>query len=648
MRLFPNVVVDTTSPLAMKAMVHLIESGKPVSIFPEGRRTVTGSLMKVYDGLAFLASKTGATLLPAAIEGAEHSMFTSHLQPWPRKWRPRVQLRFFPITRLEMPEGRTPRERRRAASKEIRRMLERYWFTAQQPVTLFEALLRAISLFGKRYTILEDTRLEPVTYGKLLRGVLALGRLVSRIAAEGETVGVLMPNAAPSAMLLFGMLATRRIPAMLNYTSGVDGMQSACEIAKIRTVLTSRAFLERAKLTEKVAQLANVRIVHLEELRTGFRFSDKLWLLLWALRFPRSIMRPQRPQDPAIVLFTSGSEGKPKGVVLSHASIQANVDQCRAIFEFSCRDTFLTALPMFHSFGLTIGTLLPLITGARLFLYPSPLHYRVIPEISYDRNCTVLFGTGTFLGNYARFAHEYDFYSIRWVLSGAEKLTESVRKLWMEKFGIRIMEGYGVTEMSPVISVNTPFFYQSGTVGRPMPGIECFLEPVEGIEGGGQLHVRGPNLMLGYLLHDKPGELHPPSSICGEGWHNTGDVVDIDKDGFIRILARRKRFAKVAGEMVSLELVEQIALNASPTAHAATSVPSSRRGETIVLYTEDRELRRDQLVSAARAAGHPDVAVPRLVVGVDKLPRLGSGKVDYVSLKAIAEARAGEIESGSE
>jgi len=383
-----------------------------------------------------------------------------------------------------------------------------------------------------------------------------------------------------------------------------------------------------------------VRVVYLEDLGPQFSLLDKVWLILWALRFPRSVMRPARPQDPAMVLFTSGSEGKPKGVVLSHASILANVAQARAVFEFSNRDKFLTALPMFHSFGLTMGALLPMLTGARLFLYPSPLHYRMVPEMCYDRDATVLFGTGTFLGNYAKFANEYDFYSIRYVLSGAEKLQETVRNLWMEKFGIRIFEGYGVTEMSPVIAVNTPVFYRAGTVGRIVPGIESHIEPIEGIDNGGLLHVNGPNRMLGYLLHDRPGELQPPSSTRGAGWYNTGDVAQIDEDGFVRLVARMKRFAKVAGEMVSLEVVEQIAIAASPSKpHAATSVVNARRGETIVLFTEDRELRRDQLIAAARQAGLPDVAVPRVVTPVDKLPRLGSGKFDYVAIKALAQER---------
>jgi acyl-[acyl-carrier-protein]-phospholipid O-acyltransferase/long-chain-fatty-acid--[acyl-carrier-protein] ligase len=315
----------------------------------------------------------------------------------------------------------------------------------------------------------------------------------------------------------------------------------------------------------------------------------------------------------------------------------ANINQIRAVIEFSNRDKFLAALPLFHSFGLTAGVLVPVISGARVFLYPSPIHYRMIPEMAYDQDCTVLFGTGTFLAKYAKFAHPYDFYSVRYVLSGAEKLPDSVQQTYMERFGIRIMEGYGVTECSPVVSVNTPLFHRTGTVGKAMPGMECAIVPVPGIERGGLLHVRGPNLMSGYLRHDNPGKIEPPGSSLGPGWYETGDIVEIDDEGYITIAGRVKRFAKVAGEMVSLEVVERIAALASPDrVHAATTVSSVQRGEVIVLYTEDRTLRRDQLQQAARQQGLPEIAIPRQVIGIDKLPRLGSGKVDYIALKETA------------
>ena len=293
----------------------------------------------------------------------------------------------------------------------------------------------------------------------------------------------------------------------------------------------------------------------------------------------------------AVVLFTSGSEGKPKGVVLSHRALLSNIAQVRSVIDFSVEDKVLNALPIFHSFGLTGGALLPILSGMNLFLYPTPLHYRVIPEVVYDRNCSVLFGTSTFLGNYAKYAHPYDFYRLRYVVAGAEKLSDAVRELWFEKFGLRIMEGYGATETAPVLAVNTPMASKAGSVGQFLPGIEHRIVPVPGIDHGGMLFVRGPNVMSGYYRFEAPGRLQPPTSEVGAGWYETGDVVRIDEEGFIHITGRVKRFVKVAGEMVSLEVVEKLATHAAPAAqHGATSTPDAARGEAIVLFTTDAAL----------------------------------------------------------
>lgn len=630
----PYLAVDPTSPLAMKKVIKLLEAGEPVVIFPEGRITLTGSLMKVYDGPGFVASKTGATILPVRLDGPARSYFSRLSGNYPRSLFPRITLSFLETTVIPLQDAPTAKLRRRMAGEAMRRLMQEMLFKSHPVQTLFSAFLDAINVHGRKARLLEDMKQVEESYGELLMRSLALGRMVKKISEPGDAVGMLLPNVSNTVCLIFGMSAMRRVPAMLNYTAGVAGLQNACIAANVKTIVTSRQFLDAAKLNETVAGIKGVKIVYLEDLRKTFGVLDKLWLFGYARWFPAAVDQSGHPDEPAVVLFTSGSEGKPKGVAHSHHSVLANIAQIRSVIEFSPSDKFMVALPLFHAFGFTCGAVMPLVTGSKMFLYPSPLHYRIIPEIIYDRGCTVLFGTSTFLGNYARFAHPYDFYKLRYVVAGAEKLNDEVRKTWVEKFGIRILEGYGATECAPVLAVNTPMAYRTGSVGPLLPGLEHKLEAVPGITQGGLLSVRGPNVMLGYYFYNNPGVLNVPE----DGWYGTGDIVDIDADGFVRILGRVKRFAKVAGEMVSLETVEQIANRAAPEAqHAASTQADAQRGENILLFTTDAALTRDALQIAARELGSPELAVPRKIIVVKELPLLGTGKTDYVTLKQMAE-----------
>lgn len=638
LRLGDYLAVDPNHPLAIKQVVRLIASGRPVAIFPEGRLTVTGSLMKVYDGPAFVAARTGATIVPVRLDGPARSYFSRLTGDYPRRLFPRIRINIQPATRIALADSGSAKLRRRRAGEAMRRIMQDMLFHSRPRQTLIGALLETMTIHGPRREVVEDMRQEPLSYRQLLKLSLAIGRVLARASAPGERVGVLLPNLAPTAGAVFGLSAFDRVAAMLNHTAGREGMQNACIAAQIRTVLTSRAFLDKAGITNQIQALEGIRLVYLEELKARLSFVDRLWLVA-ATAFPHALLPGGDPESPAVVLFTSGSEGRPKGVVLSHRALLANVAQVRAVIDMHPTDKVFNALPMFHSFGLTGGTLMPILTGMSVFLYPSPLHYRIIPELIYDRNCTLLFGTSTFLGNYAKFAHPYDFYRLRYVVAGAEKVTEDVRSAWFDKFGIRILDGYGATETAPVLAVNTPMAFRKGTVGQILPGIESRIVPVPGIERGGMLHVRGPNLMSGYLRFERPGMIEPPHSDLGNGWYETGDVVEQDNEGFITIVGRVKRFAKVAGEMVPLELVEKIAVAASNgNQHAATTLPDTRRGESIVLFSTDPALTREALQQAAQAGGHPEIAVPRTIVAVETLPLLGTGKVDYVALQKMAAA----------
>jgi len=639
LRLTPHLAVDPVSPLAMKQVIRRLDLGENVVIFPEGRITLTGSLMKVYDGPGFVAAKTGARILPVRVEGAAQSYFGRLSDAHPRKLFPRVTLTVLPSTEIviENPSNHAPlsaKQRRRIAGEGMRGVMQKMLFQAQKSRTFFEAFLDTVDKFGRSTKIVEDMNEVEETYQELLKKSLALGRIACKVSTPKEVVGVLMPNVTNTLALILGMSAFNRIPAMLNYTSGTAGMQNACTAANIKTIITSRKFIEAAALEQVVAQFQGLNIVYLEDLRSQFGVRDRAWLMGYALHYPRAAMDETRPEDIAVILFTSGSEGKPKGVVHSHKSILANIAQIMAVLDFNPTDKFMMVLPMFHAFGFT-GSLLPILAGIKIMIFPSPLQYKVIPEVIYDKGCTVLFATSTFLGNYAKFAHPYDFYKLRFVVAGAEKLNEEVRKTYHEKFGIRILEGYGTTECAPVLSANTPMANRHGSVGQLMPGIDYKLEPVPGIEQGGVFHVKGENVMLGYYKYDAPAQLEVPE----QGWYNTGDVVTVDNEGFIFIKGRVKRFAKVAGEMVSLEVVEKIAHTAAPEhQHAATTQVDLQRGENIVLFTTDPALKREDLQIVAKNLGTPELAIARKIIRLDEIPLLGTGKTDYVVLKQMAEA----------
>jgi acyl-[acyl-carrier-protein]-phospholipid O-acyltransferase/long-chain-fatty-acid--[acyl-carrier-protein] ligase len=637
LRFVPHLAVDSNSPLAIKMVCKLVESGRPVVIFPEGRITVTGSLMKVYDGAAFVAARTAAAIVPVRIEGAGQSYFSRLAGIYPRRLLPRIRMTVLPRRAIPMPALPSAKLRRRRAGELMRAILVEMLVATRAQRTLYEAFLDARDTFGSRYPLVEDVRMQPESFGSLLKMALGMQRLLAARTVPDEIVGVLLPNAAPTLSLVLGLSAAKRVPAMLNYTAGALGVSSACTAAGIRTVVASRAFVDKARLQGLVDALRGVQILYLEDLKAQATLADRLWILAH-LALPRRAQQRQTPDDAAVVLFTSGSEGSPKGVVHSHASLLANIAQLRAVADFSPLDRFMVALPLFHSFGLACGAIMPLVSGCKVFLYPSPLHYRIIPELVYDRNCTVLFGTSTFLANYGKFAHPYDFGRLRYVVAGAEKLGEDVRRLWSDKFGLRILEGYGVTECAPVIAVNVPMACRAGTVGQILPGLEYALEPIPGIGEGGALHVRGPNVMKGYLRVEQPGVIQPPASI-GPGWYATGDIVTIDADGFVQIRGRVKRFAKIAGEMVSLEVVERIAALAAPGfMHAATSRADAAKGEAVVLFTTAPGLNREQLSAAARALGCAELAIARDIRRIAAIPLLGSGKTDYVQLQTLAAA----------
>jgi acyl-[acyl-carrier-protein]-phospholipid O-acyltransferase/long-chain-fatty-acid--[acyl-carrier-protein] ligase len=639
--------VDPSSPYAFKSMVRAVrEDGRKLVIFPEGRVSRTGALMKIYEGAGMLAERTGVPVLPVRLDGPQYSRFAYTKGVLRRRWFPRVTVTFLPPVRIAAPEGVRGRARRRALSDALDSVMSEAAFrTAETGRSLFAALLDARVIHGGRAKVLDDPDFAALSFNRIVLGAAVLGRRLAGIAAPGERIGVMLPNAKGTAVTFFALQAIGRVPAMMNFSAGADGMLAACRAAEIRTVLCSRRFVERGKLGPAVARMeeAGLRFVWLEDIRAAIGLGARLRGLLdarLARRLPGACVAADAP---AVVLFTSGSEGTPKGVVLSHRNILANCAQLAAVLDFNSADRVVNALPMFHSFGLTGGTLLPLLNGVPSFLYPSPLHYRMVPEVIYDRDATIVFGTDTFLNGWARYAHPYDFRAVRLIFAGAEKLRDETRRLYADRFGKGMLEGYGATETAPVLCVNTPKRNRVGTVGLFLPGIEHRIEPVPGLDdqGAGRLWVRGPNVMLGYLRVEAPGVLQPPPG----GWYDTGDIVSVDGDGFVTIRGRAKRFAKIGGEMVSMAAAEALAGALWPdAAHAVLPLPDPRKGERLVLLTTSHDATVTALLALARERGVPELAVPRELLVIERMPLLGTGKVDYPAAQRLLAERLGAAE----
>ena len=612
-------------------------NGRLAVYFPDNVEPDVKSF-RLFRAVTRIALQADAKIVPIFIGGARHLPFSNTpADRAPRRWFPRLSVNALnPLTISELVERGGGSPGASAANALFDRMAEARLAGAGLDRSLFEAVGDAAIRFGPSRVIVEDVVTGSLSYRKLMTGARVLGRRFAAMTKPGEAVGLLLPNANAVVLSLLGLSSGGRVAAMINYTAGPASVRAAVATAAIHRIVSSRAFIEKAGLAEIVeaAEAGGATFVWLEDLRAEVGQGEKLLAaLLWRLPLHR-----QDSSAPAVILFTSGSEGTPKAVVLSHRSLLANAMQAEARISFSPKDKLLNVLPVFHSFGLTGGTILPLVNGVHLFLYPSPLHYKIIPEIARKIRPTVMFGTDTFLAAYARTAKDGDFSSLRFAVAGAEAVRPETRKVWRERFGAEIIEGFGLTEAAPVVAVNTATHGRDGTVGRLLPGMQMRLEPVEGIPEGGRLWLSGPNLMLGYMTADRPGELQP----LGDKWHDTGDIVSVDREGFISIRGRAKRFAKIAGEMVSLGAVEMLVKALWPEEnHAAVSVPDKRKGERIVLVTTAHAADPETLRKFGRQAGATDLMVPHDIIKVGEIPLLGSGKTDYVSARRLALERLG-------
>ncbi len=635
-RTFP---VDMASPYAVKHMAEYLQKGGRLVLFPEGRISATGSLMKLFDGTGFLIHRTKAKVITAYLRGAERLPFSRNSDR--KQWFPRISAHFSPLQNVPSVEGVSNTEARKRLTNWLREVMVEQRFQTEMefgPKTILEAV-EATARRRPRHRVLQDATLTELSYHRLMTGADALSSVWPSLLDQTQTrVGVLLPNVNAMPIALLSLWAAGKTPAILNYSTGTASLLSCCRLAGLKQIISSKNFLSRAKLDLDPLKATGVEVLFLEDIRTRISSGEK------AISYLRQWVKPgfshrntAKASDTAVVLFTSGSEGEPKGVELTHRNVLANIRQMQSVIDMTERDRFFNALPLFHSFGLTIGTLLPLVHGSFVVLYLSPLHYRVVPAAFYNLNCTVLFGTNTFLAGYARKAHPYDFRTLRYVYAAAEKLQESTSLIWMKKFGVRVLEGYGATECSPCVAANLPMRPQFGSVGEFLPGIEYRLEPVEGVgtpgDNSGRLLVRGPNIMHGYLNPEANAKF-----LALGGWYDTGDIVRVDQAGFIYILGRLKRFAKVSGEMVSLGAIEEAIANAFPQygpkfSFAVIVRPDTLKGEKLVAVTTESKLTMDEVREAIRSRGLSNLAVPRELKVIHSMPLLGTGKVNYRALE---------------
>lgn len=633
MMLFADVItIDSSRAYAARALIKAIRAGKRCVIFPQGIGQEES--LRVFDGPGLVLQKAGASVIPIRINGPQYSVFSISKDKHRISLFPKVTLNILPSQSFLQAKNKIAD--RSIVSLRLFRLISELTFANNfQPKPLFQALIEGADLGIKRKAKIEDSNRTPLNYKQFIARCFILGRQIKKQTKAGEYVGVMMPTTIAGMVTFFALHAYRRIPAMLNFSMGFYNLFSACHSAGIKTIYTSRQFIATAKLESLVEELQNagMSVLFLEDFKTSIHLGHKLSGLikgmfpLWAYHL---IGKSVTPEQPGVILFTSGSEGVPKGVVLSHANLLANCWQLTSRVDFSSRDTFFNALPIFHCFGLTAGAILPLLTGLSCFFYPSPLHYKIIPGLVYQAGATIMFGTDTFLTGYARAADRHDFSSVRYIFAGAEKVKPETIRYWIDNFGVKIYEGYGATEASPVISMNCPLAAILGSVGMILPFMESRIEPVDGIAEGGRLFIRGPNVMQGYLSTEAPGVINAPQ----QGWHDTGDIVTMDEEGFITIAGRAKRFAKIAGEMVSLTAVEGIAASIWPELlHAAVSQKSAKKGEQVLLFSEALHAEKNSFIKKVQEHSYSELLIPHQIYSGSKIPVLPSGKIDYMTLE---------------
>ncbi len=627
------IEVDFSSPNSTKEIINALDEHSHCVVFQDTQLFVDSKLMRIYESAALIASKAKATLLPVRIDGADYSSYSYFQHKANLKSFPKISISILKPQKIQEKEGLSNKEKRKFLASELHAlMLELRYRSGDIEKSILQTFVEAIKIHGKNKVIAEDHEKNSITYKNIFLKGQALGGAMHKLFPNEKYIGFMLPNSLAAVVAFMGLHFYKHIPAMINFSAGTQPVIVGCQTVQVKTIISSRKFIQLAELKnlEDAILREGIRIVYLEDVSKSISLFTKLSAVYKTL----FLKVPHVDHNEACaVLYTSGSEGMPKAVLMSHRNVMANHEQTLASVYVTSADKFFTCLPMFHTFGLTVGTLLPLLRGVPVFMYPSPLHYRIVPQLFYESRSTFLCGTDTFFSGYARYGKPFEFFNMRYMVAGAEKLREATANLYRDIYGVNIIEGYGVTETSPVVSVNTPANTRARSVGKLFPGLEYKLDPVEGIDVGGCLCLRGDSVMLGYMRHSNPGVLEP----LFEGWHNTGDIVEVDNERYIFIKGRAKRFAKIGGEMVSLTAVEQ-ALDGliNEVVYGVVSVPDDRKGEVLVLIIENHELATSQIATYFAQKGLTPLWTPKKIINVKQAPMLGSGKFDYQGARKLA------------
>ena len=623
-----------------------LRKGNMVCIFAEGAISRTGNLLPFKRGFERMVEGLDVPVIPVHLDRIWGSIFSfsegRFFWKWPRCFRYSVTVSF------GQPMLSTVKTR------EVRQKITELGSEAVQyrrtPCDLLH--LRFIRIAKRRWFsfCMTDSGSKELTYGKTLVGSLSLAKWIIKQRPDDPMVGILLPASVAGAMANIAVLMAGKVSVNLNFTSGQEAMASAIRQCSIKTILTSRRFLEKVKL-EKMEEM-----VFLEDMIKEITPLQKFLNILIALLIPSGMIQrfilheKRRPEDLATVIFSSGSTGIPKGVMLSHHNILSNIEGFSQVFKLTGADRLMGVLPFFHSFGFTATIWFPIISGFGVGYHPNPMDAKTIGEMVYKYKATVMLSTPTFCTAYLKKCTETEFSSLRYVVAGAEKLSEPVAKAFKEKYGLDLLEGYGCTEMGPVVSVNMhnvehwtvrQIGFKPGTVGHPIPGVVAKVvdpETYESLQCGkeGLLLVKGPSRMIGYL-----GLPEMTKEVLQDGWYITGDIASIDEDGFITITDRLYRFSKIGGEMVPHVKVEDSINKLLGEAECVvTSIPDKDRGESLVVLHTHMDITAEEIWKQLCKIDIPRLWLPKRenIYYIDAIPTLGSGKIDMKQIRIIAMA----------